>query len=206
MDDSAHDSTLIFLPVIQEVTRILSPRSTSWSILEFKKWCGRVRKGHMQFYMPWSIGMTPGRAGNIWFSCSFLQIHGWACQGSQDKSGRRVYHFPEHSPSLCGARRFLVPFFVISAVFLFFPRDLSIISLVANAPGEIRDVSMVTLHPSTVTDVHLLQVSSHTLMWEESQSAAGVTLLSPPKPTQKFLGWKYQPSTKAKVSYSSYSL
>lgn len=37
-----------------------------------------------------------------------------------------------------------MPFFVIRAIFLFLPRDLSIISLVANAPGEIRGVSMVT--------------------------------------------------------------
>lgn len=117
----------------------------------------------------------------------------------------------QHSPSFSGAWRFLVPFFVISAIFLFFPCDLSIVSLVADAPGEIRDVSMVTLHPSTVTSVHLLQVCSQTLMWKESQSAVGVTLLSPPKsrgqkPTQKFPGWKYQPITKAEVCYSSYSL
>lgn len=57
-----------------------------------------------------------------------------------------------------------MPFFVIAAIFLFFPRDLSIVSLVANAPGEIRDVSMVTLHPSTVAGVHLLQVSSQTVV------------------------------------------
>lgn len=53
----------------------------------------------------------------------------------------------QHLPSICGAWRFLVPCFVIAAMFLFFPCDLSIVSLVANAPGETRDVSMTTLHP-----------------------------------------------------------
>lgn len=56
-------------------------------------------------------------------------------------------------PSICGAQRLLVPFFVITAMFLFFPCDLPIVSLVADDPGETRDVSLTTLHPYTVTAV-----------------------------------------------------
>lgn len=51
-----------------------------------------------------------------------------------------------HLPCILRAWRFLGPCFVISAVFLFFPRDLPIVSLVANAPREIRDGSMTNLH------------------------------------------------------------
>lgn len=51
-----------------------------------------------------------------------------------------------HLPCILRAWRFLGPCFVISAVFLFFPCDLPIVSLVANAPREIRDVSMTNLH------------------------------------------------------------
>lgn len=46
-----------------------------------------------------------------------------------------------------------MPFFVIAAMFLFFPCDLPIVSLVADDPGETRDVSRSTLHPYTVTAV-----------------------------------------------------
>lgn len=49
-------------------------------------------------------------------------------------------------PSFCGVQRFPVPCFVIAAVFLFFPCDLPIISLVANDPGKTRDVSIITPH------------------------------------------------------------
>jgi len=61
----------------------------------------------------------------------------------------------QHLPSICRTRRFLLPCFVITALFLFFPCDLPIVSLVADAPGETRDVSMTTLHPYTVTAVQL---------------------------------------------------
>lgn len=59
---------LIFLPVIQEVTRFLSLSRTSWSILDTKVLCNSARKGHMQFYMTWSMGMTPGSVSNILIS------------------------------------------------------------------------------------------------------------------------------------------
>lgn len=63
---------LIVLPVIQEVIRFLSLSSTSWNILEVKMLCKRARKGHVQFYMTWSMGMTPGSADNVLFNCFFL--------------------------------------------------------------------------------------------------------------------------------------
>lgn len=68
-----------------------------------------------------------------------------------------------HLPSICRARRFLVSCFVIAAMFLFFPCDLPIISLVADAPGETRDVNMTTLHPYTVTAVQLAVERSQTV-------------------------------------------